>query len=341
MQVLVIGGTRFIGPYVVRHLSEMGHEIALFHRGQTQTDLPSGVEHILGDRNELSHFTGEFKLLSPDVVLDMFPFKEEDATAVMSTFRGIARRVVAISSMDVYRLYGRLIGTEPGPWEPLPVTEDSPLREKLYPYRGETLRSPEDPQQWMDNYDKIPVERTVMGDPALPGTILRLPMVYGPGTHRHYDYVKRILDNRPAILLDEGDARWRGPRGYVEDVALAIALAIVNDRAAWRIYNVAEVDELTQAEWIRLLGEAVGWDGKVVIVPHGRIPAGYETGQHWVVDTSRVREELGYVERTPRDEGLRRMVDWQRSHPPDEIDPSAFDYAAEDALLAGLQGLSG
>ena len=40
--------------------------------------------------------------------------------------RGVARRLVVISSQDVYRAYGRFHGKEPGPLEPLPVTEDSP-----------------------------------------------------------------------------------------------------------------------------------------------------------------------------------------------------------------------
>jgi len=48
---------------------------------------------------------GEFKRLA-QVVLDMIPYTEQDALATMSTFKGIAQRVVAISSMDVYRAYG-------------------------------------------------------------------------------------------------------------------------------------------------------------------------------------------------------------------------------------------
>ena len=42
MRVLIIGGTHFIGPAVVRSLHEMGHEVTVFHRGQTTADLPSG-----------------------------------------------------------------------------------------------------------------------------------------------------------------------------------------------------------------------------------------------------------------------------------------------------------
>lgn len=43
MRVLVLGGTNFIGPPVVRRLVDLGHEVAVFHRGQTQAELPGGV----------------------------------------------------------------------------------------------------------------------------------------------------------------------------------------------------------------------------------------------------------------------------------------------------------
>lgn len=40
MRVLVIGGTRFIGPPVVKSLVEHGHEVTVFHRGETEINLP-------------------------------------------------------------------------------------------------------------------------------------------------------------------------------------------------------------------------------------------------------------------------------------------------------------
>ncbi len=36
MRILLLGGTGFIGPFVARRLSAEGHEVTLFHRGQTQ-----------------------------------------------------------------------------------------------------------------------------------------------------------------------------------------------------------------------------------------------------------------------------------------------------------------
>jgi nucleoside-diphosphate-sugar epimerase len=342
MRILIIGGTRFIGPWVVRRLSDTGHEITLFHRNPTQTGLPAGIKHILGDRQRLPDFAGEFERLAPQVVLDMIPFTEGHARVVMSVFKGIARRVLAISSQDVYRAYGGLIGVEPGPVEPVPLAEDAPLRQKLYPYRGETPRDQQDPRRWMDDYDKIPVERVVMGEPDLPGAILRLPMVYGPGDpqRRLFNYLKRMDDARPAILLEQGLASWRWTKGYVENVAVAIALAVVDERSTGQVYNVGETETLSETEWVWEIGRAAGWNGQVVALPQERLPAhlatDMNTAQHLVVDTSRIRGELGYVEPVSRDKALTRTVAWERAHPPDKVDAGQFDYASEDAVLARL-----
>jgi nucleoside-diphosphate-sugar epimerase len=339
MRILVIGGTNFMGPLVLRSLSEQRHKVAVFHRGQTRADLPEGVREILGDRRPLTNSAAELQRIAPEVVLDMIPAIEQDAQEVMSVFSGVARRVVAISSQDVYRAFGRVNGKEAGPVENMPITEESALRENLYPYRGETPRDQDDPKRWQDDYDKILVERVVMGDANLPGTILRLPMVYGPGDYQHrlFSYLKRMDDHRPAILLDEAEAQWRWTHGYVENVAAAIALAVHDERAAGRIYNVGEPFTFTMAEWVDKIGKAAGWQGRVVFVPRGRLPeplrGGINAEQDIVVDTSRIRRELGYKERIDLEEALRRTVAWELANPPKEIDPKEFDYAVEDAYL--------
>jgi nucleoside-diphosphate-sugar epimerase len=323
----------------VRSLSEQGHEITVFHRGQTRADLPRGVREILGDRRSLAESAVELQRLAPEAVLDMIPENEQDALEVMRIFSGVARRVIAISSQDVYRAFGRVNGKETGPVESMPITEESALRQNLYPYRGETVRDQDDPKKWQDDYDKILVERVVMSDASLPGTILRLPMVYGPGDYQHrlFSYLKRMDDNRPAILLDEAEAQWRWTHGYVENVADAIAMAVTNDRAAGRIYNVGEPFTFTMAEWVGKVGQTAGWQGRVVSVSNGRLPEplrwGINAEQDIVVDSSRIRRELGYEEQVDLEEALKRTVAWERANPPKEIDPKEFDYVAEDEFL--------
>jgi nucleoside-diphosphate-sugar epimerase len=342
MKILVIGGTGFIGPHLVRELSRMGHSVSIFHRGKTGADLPA--ESILGERRDLA-------VLRPkaDVVIDLILSSGAQAKSLMEAFRGVAGRVVAASSIDVYRACGVLHGSEEGPLEAVPLSEDSPLRTKLQTYPPEQVKMLQKVFGWLDDeYDKIPVERAILGDPELPGTVLRLPMIYGPGDHlrRFHSTLKRIDDGRRAIVLEEHWAAWRSPRGYVENVAAALALAAVSGQAAGRVYNVAEMPAFTELEWARKIAATTGWDGEFVTLPKERTPAHLappgNTAQHWEADSSRIRRELGYREPVPLDEAIRRTIDWERAHPPGEFNPHKFDYAAEDAAtVSRADGVSG
>lgn len=53
MRVVLVGGTRFVGPLAARHLREAGHEIALAHSGAHEHSALSDVEHLHGTREEL------------------------------------------------------------------------------------------------------------------------------------------------------------------------------------------------------------------------------------------------------------------------------------------------
>lgn len=345
MRVLVLGGTGFLGPDVVRELVDAGATVTIFHTGRHEASLPPDVAHVHGERDKLADHHGEFLRFPPDVVLDMAPMIEAHAQMTMAAFRGLARRVVAISSADVYRAYGRMHGTEPGPPEPTPLREDAPLREHLYPYRGEARLS----APWRDDYDKILIERCILGDPQLMGTVVRLAAVHGPRSYRYFEYLKRMADGRAVIPLASSYAAWRWTRAYSEDVARGIAGAVIDDRAAGRVYNVGDPAATSEADWVRLLGEAAGWRGEVVMVPEDAVPerlrerlprwAWERETQDLVLETTRIRAELGYAERVPRAEGLRRTVAWMREHPPQAQHPvirGGFDYAAEDELLEAL-----
>jgi len=77
VKILIIGGTNFIGPNVVKQLNSMGnHEIVLFHRGQVVCELPS-VKHIYGNKMQMDRFKDDFKKLMPDIVVDMIAQKED------------------------------------------------------------------------------------------------------------------------------------------------------------------------------------------------------------------------------------------------------------------------
>src|SRR5579872_2486706 len=340
MRVLIIGGTGFIGPHVVRELVGAGHEVAVFHRGEHRGDLPGGVRHVHSAAAGIpvislqDEVRAELRWVAPDIVLDMIAMGEADARTLMETFRGVAGRVVAVSSADVYRVYSRVMGEELGVPNRRALTEESPLRRKLFPYRAQAAGAGD----WRHDYEKILVERVVMSDPQLPGTVMRLSAVYGPGDdkRRLFPYIKRMDDARPAILMSTGQAAWRWTHGYVEDVAAAIAMAVMQEKAAGRIYNVGEENTPTVGARLRLLKRVAGWPGQLMFVPRRFLPVHlrdkHNYRQDMVIDSSRIREELGWREKILPEEGLRRTIEWERAHPP-EVDPKQFDYEAEDEVL--------
>jgi nucleoside-diphosphate-sugar epimerase len=342
MKILLIGGTGFIGSRLTHILAEQGHRITIYHGNRSHPPLPDSVEHVLGERSQISQHEQELRRFAPEVVIDCTLSNGNQARAVMNLFSGAAARIVALSSADVYRAAGILHGFESGPLQPTPLTEDSDLRTKQNVYGPELLTGLRQVFPWLDEgYDKIPVEQAVLGDPELPGTVLRLPMVYGPGDplHRLFPYLKRMDDNRPAILLQEDVAAWRGPRGYVENVAAAVALATVSRQRAGRIYNIAEPCAWSEEEWVKKIAENVRWTGRIVKFPkelmptHLQVP--YRNEQHWEISSRRIRDELGFSEPVPEPIALARTIEWERSHPPDLVGQQ-FDYVAEDEALATL-----
>jgi len=339
MRILLIGGNGFIGRFVASALRQQGHSLAVFHRGTAPASFDA--EEICGDRNHLQSSAPEFQRFAPDVVIDFVHRSGPQAAELMNTFRGLARRVVMLSSMDVYRAVGISLGREDGPLQPVPLTEESELRRNLHPYPPEQIRGLRQIFSWAtDDYDKIPAERVVMNDRDLPGTVLRLPMVYGPGDplHRFYAVVKRVSDNRSHIIFADTIAQWRSPRGYVENVAAAIALAATDDRAARRIYNVAEQPAFSELDWAKKIAGAMRWKGKFVTLPVERTPPHLmkpgNAAQHWEASSARLREELGYQEPVAIEDAILRTIRWEKENPPPFPFLAPLDYAAEDKSIA-------
>ena len=337
MNILVIGGTRFIGAHAVAKLARAGHTVTVFHRGKHNADLvPDSVEHIHGNRLDLGDFREQFLSLKVDVLLDTIAMNEQFAQTFIDTMQDVAPRVVVLSSGDVYRAYDIMRGYGTGPLQEVPIREDGDLRTRLYPYRGKSLRSDDDPHKHMDFYDKIPVERIL--SQAFDTTILRLPAVYGPGDHRPWGYLKKMLDGRSVILLGEESAHWRFIRGYIDDIAEAIVAATANASATGRIYNVGDGNYCTEREWVESIAKAAGWKGEIRTLPEDKLPDHLgqlaNPAQDLIYDVSRIRKELGWEHRTDLNVGMKRTVDWARENPPEEYDQSIFDYDAEDRALA-------
>jgi len=217
----------------------------------------------------------------------------------------------------------------------MPLDEKCDLRTNLYPYRKIMDSKPDD---WSYHYEKILVESTIRSYPDINSTILRLPMVYGPGDYsRIYPYLKRMDDNRP-ILLDENKANWRFCRGYVEDVANAIVLAALDTRLGNRIYNVGEKDAYSEMEWIQKIANVSGWKNKIVLLPNDKLPSHLKElsiawEQDLTIDTHCIRTEVNYKELYSSEDSIKKSIDWLRIHKPAQDDTNSFDYDAEDKAI--------
>jgi 2'-hydroxyisoflavone reductase len=51
LRLLILGGTGFIGPHMVRTALNRGHEVTIFNRGKSSTHLFPDLEKLKGDRD--------------------------------------------------------------------------------------------------------------------------------------------------------------------------------------------------------------------------------------------------------------------------------------------------
>ena len=317
MRIAVLGGTRFIGRAIVEDLVSAGHSVVVVHRGETEPDDLVDVEHVHVDRRALASVR---ERLDGDAVVDCLAMSRADAdTAVAAAPAGA--RLVVLSSADVYAAYGAVLQGVAA--EPVPCDETSPVRSERYPFRG---RIP-----GMDDYEKLDVEEVYL---AAGGTVLRLPMVYGPHDQQRREWfvLRRVAAGRTRIPIGAGT--WLSSRGFVADIASAVRLAVESDNVAGEVFNVAERQTASMRLWAQQILSAARSDAELVTVPDDVLPEDLKiTGtipQHLLKDSSKARSVLGWTETDSR-EALRRSVDWHLAHPPVEVDT---DFSADDKALA-------
>lgn len=311
MRVLVLGGTGFIGGPLAERLAA-DHEVVVLHRGGR--DLPDGVAGVLADRADPVAVRAAIRKTRASTVIDLLAMTQADTLPLFETLAGEIERYVLISSADVYRNYSGLHRKASPEPTPALLAEDSPLRETSFPYRLAEPRAVDDPLKVQDDYDKIPLERAIAGQASFGWTVLRLPMVYGPGDRqRRFAWLIRPMAARaerivaPTAWLD-----WRTSYGFVEDVAGAIALAATHAAARDRTFNVGPADARPHRDWAARLAAAMGWSGEIIEGeapgPMGAALAALDLRYPLATDTHRIRAELGYEEAVAPDEALRLTI---------------------------------
>lgn len=326
-RVLIIGGSRFIGRKIVDRLLDRRDYVTVLNRGSKPIE---GTAQITGDRNQEGFIDKAVQEVRPDIVIDMLLMNEEQAKTTLDAC-ALRCPLLAISSCDVYRNFGGVLGRDTVEPDPTPLTEDSPLRDSRYPYRTEDKEK----DGFRHDYDKILVEKLIMSDGRVPASVLRLPMVYGPEDfqHRFYDYAKRMADGRPYILIPQSMAEWMACRGYIDtmaDAALAVADLLPKVR---NTFHACDQPALSEVNFAREIAKAMNWSGEVRIVPDEELWEERRHSNHFnyniALDTSRLEAASDWKPVRDFAERFKATCEWELANPPEGW---TGDYDKEDEL---------
>jgi 2'-hydroxyisoflavone reductase len=181
LNILILGGTGFIGPHLVQHALDRGHSITLFNRGRTNVHLFPEVEKLVGDRNDdLTALEGR----TWDVVIDNSGYTPQQVQLSVDLLKNACDQYLFTSTRSVYHEFTSAV-----------MDEDAPV-------------GPRDlPESEWDGYgpNKVLAERIVMDAFGSRTLIARPPIIVGPGdrTDRFTYWVDRIDDG--GDILVQGD----------------------------------------------------------------------------------------------------------------------------------------
>lgn len=304
MNILVMGGTRFVGKPLVEQLLASGHHLTLFTRGNKPA--PAGVEHLIGDRSTpegLQQLAGR----SFDVIVDSSGRTLDDSRGVIERTGAPSHRFVYVSSAGVY--------ADSELW---PLDEDSPT-DPASRHAGKA-----DTETWLRSQ-------------GIPFTSFRPTYIVGPGNYNPVEswFFDRIVHGRPVPL--PGDGSTITQLGHVNDLATAMALSIGVDASANRIYNCSSAQGISFRGLVAAAARACGRDPASVEIRHFD-PSGLDKKArkafplrlaHFLTDISRVQGELAW---TPQYDAERSLADSFSNDYALRM-PTTPDFSGDGALI--------
>ncbi|MFF9036233.1 NAD-dependent epimerase/dehydratase family protein [Streptomyces sp. NPDC014892] len=340
---MVIGATGQIGRPAVAALARDGWAVTAVSRGGGRDDdWPEEVRTVSADRGDdaaLSAAIGD----GCDVLVDVVAYGPEHARQLLSSADRVGSAVV-VSSISVYEDdKGRSFDTQAEP-------DGFPVYPLPLPESQRTIR----PDDTSYSTRKAGLERELLaGGDRLPTTLLRAGAIHGPHcrTPRELYFVKRNLDRRPRRILAHGGASRFHPAS-VHNIAELIRLAAARPGA--RALNAVDPDAPTVVEIAAAVDAVMGVRTENVLVD-GPAPSPTVGETPWTVpapvvcDMSAAERELGYRPVVRYADSLPETIawiegrlaggrDWREAYPRmAEVYGDLFDYAAEDAWLAGRQ----
>lgn len=173
---------------------------------------------------------------------------------------------------------------------------------------------------------KLEAERAVAEVAARTGmacTILRPPLVYGPGVKGNFLSLLRLVDR--ALPLPLGAIENRRSLIYVGNLVSAIRCALSASTSGCHTYLLRDGEDLSSPELVRRLARALGRPARLPRVPVRILVAAGKVLRReaemvkivdsLVVDDSLIRRELGWSPPFSVDQGLKKTAEWYHANP--------------------------
>lgn len=291
MRIVLVGGTGPVGQSATPHLLAAGHELAVAHTGAHEPPGATDLEHLHGERDGLLASGGPVERWRPEVLVDTFA---GGATAAKARQLGDlaarceVRRIVAISSMDVYR-HCAAAGVDDHPpvelpLDPLPLAEDAPRRAAKGPSGAA-------------RHDNVAMEDALHGAAAI--TVLRPGAIYGPYLHprvfREWFLVGMVARGERRLPLPDGGTQLFH-RVAVDRVGRAAAGALEHAPDGRWDCNVGDPQDFTFGALASLVARELDWEWEPVRVPWPDADHPWNVRHPVITDTTRLREVLGVLE---------------------------------------------
>lgn len=333
MKVLIIGGTKFIGKFIVRDCVNLGYEVTLFNRGTSDPDCTFNT--IKGDVDSLLEFKDEIQKRKFDVVIHCIAYTEKHAEDLVSIFEDSGTQVIVLSSCDSYEAFqGLNRKIDKGEF---PVTEDSSLSSRKYYWSDSSMKG-----ELASKYDKNLMTEILMEEydkGHLNPTVFRLSFIYGPYddqySFRHGAFIQRILDRKKDLIFSDREQCSIMTFGYVENISAAIVHSIGRSNVYGKIYNLGEKKSRTRRRWAELYAELTGWQFDYHVLPEEllRKDSSYRSAppNHLIISSDLYEKESGFKEPFTLEDSIKRTFDFAKANL--KYLTSDVDYEKEHKLL--------
>ena len=227
MRLLVVGGSGFLGGYVLREAARRGHQTLALARSTAAARIVAGhgAQPLAGDLDDARHLDEAFAAARCEALVCLASLGHGHGPGIVAAAEevGIPRAVFVSTTAVTTTLH--------------PPTKQV----------------------------RLTAEQQIRGC-GLDWTILRPTMIYGAAGDRNLSRLLPRL-RRAAVLPVPGTGRCLHQPVHVADVAAAVLAALERPAAMGSLYNVAGPEPLPFAELLRTCARAVGSRTRLVPVP--------------------------------------------------------------------------